>query len=166
MNQCPCSSELTFTQCCEPILSGRPAASPEALVRARYTAFVKRDFDFIERTHAPEVRDDFNRAEAARLADEVDWTGLRIHSTDDYGTLAEVTYILSFLKGQKPVKGASASKFRKENDEWFYVSSKPAPHVANLRLTPKIGRNDPCTCGSGRKYKKCCGDSASEDARA
>nr|WP_245203734.1 SEC-C metal-binding domain-containing protein [Ammoniphilus resinae] len=22
---------------------------------------------------------------------------------------------------------------------------------------PKVGRNDPCTCGSGKKYKKCCG---------
>ena len=25
------------------------------------------------------------------------------------------------------------------------------------RETPKIGRNDPCPCGSGKKYKKCCG---------
>ncbi|HUT75007.1 MAG TPA: SEC-C metal-binding domain-containing protein [Armatimonadota bacterium] len=25
---------------------------------------------------------------------------------------------------------------------------------------PKVGRNDPCPCGSGRKYKKCCGRSA------
>jgi len=25
------------------------------------------------------------------------------------------------------------------------------------RSTPKIGRNDPCPCGSGKKYKKCCG---------
>ncbi|MCA9066876.1 MAG: SEC-C domain-containing protein, partial [Planctomycetaceae bacterium] len=22
---------------------------------------------------------------------------------------------------------------------------------------PKVGRNDPCPCGSGKKYKKCCG---------
>ena len=29
----------------------------------------------------------------------------------------------------------------------------PAPHV---RAAPKIGRNDPCPCGSGKKYKKCC----------
>ena len=26
-----------------------------------------------------------------------------------------------------------------------------------VRITKKIGRNDPCTCGSGKKYKKCCG---------
>jgi hypothetical protein len=30
--------------------------------------------------------------------------------------------------------------------------------VATVRREePKIGRNDPCTCGSGKKYKKCCG---------
>ncbi|MCP4508291.1 MAG: SEC-C domain-containing protein, partial [Fuerstiella sp.] len=23
--------------------------------------------------------------------------------------------------------------------------------------SPKVGRNDPCPCGSGKKYKKCCG---------
>jgi uncharacterized protein YecA (UPF0149 family) len=27
------------------------------------------------------------------------------------------------------------------------------PHVPT---TPKVGRNDPCPCGSGKKYKKCC----------
>jgi SEC-C motif-containing protein len=30
----------------------------------------------------------------------------------------------------------------------------PVPYV---RMQPKVGRNDPCTCGSGRKFKKCCG---------
>ena len=33
-------------------------------------------------------------------------------------------------------------------------SSVPAPIV---NAFPKIGRNDPCPCGSGKKYKKCCG---------
>lgn len=26
-----------------------------------------------------------------------------------------------------------------------------------VRETEKVGRNSPCTCGSGKKYKKCCG---------
>lgn len=30
-----------------------------------------------------------------------------------------------------------------------------------VREEPKIGRNDPCPCGSGKKYKKCCGKQAS-----
>jgi preprotein translocase subunit SecA len=32
-----------------------------------------------------------------------------------------------------------------------------APAEAIKRDAPKVGRNDPCVCGSGKKYKKCCG---------
>jgi len=37
--------------------------------------------------------------------------------------------------------------------------SEPAAAVAETvkREAPKVGRNDPCVCGSGKKYKKCCG---------
>ena len=31
------------------------------------------------------------------------------------------------------------------------------PKTSIIRDTPKIGRNDPCICGNGRKFKKCCG---------
>jgi uncharacterized protein len=31
------------------------------------------------------------------------------------------------------------------------------PRVETVHVGHKIGRNDPCTCGSGKKYKKCCG---------
>jgi uncharacterized protein len=31
-----------------------------------------------------------------------------------------------------------------------------APVVTYQRGTPKVGRNDACPCGSGKKYKKCC----------
>lgn len=27
-----------------------------------------------------------------------------------------------------------------------------------VRVAPKVGRNDPCLCGSGKKFKKCCGN--------
>jgi len=33
------------------------------------------------------------------------------------------------------------------------VDIQPAP----IRSGPKVGRNDPCICGSGKKYKNCCG---------
>ncbi len=36
----------------------------------------------------------------------------------------------------------------------------PAPVMAEPRTGPKVGRNDPCPCGSGKKHKKCCGASA------
>jgi uncharacterized protein YecA (UPF0149 family) len=42
---------------------------------------------------------------------------------------------------------------------WFQepVKEKRMAAAAPVKAPPKIGRNDPCPCGSGRKYKKCCG---------
>ncbi len=37
------------------------------------------------------------------------------------------------------------------------ASVKWSPATSPVRSTPKVGRNDPCPCGSGKKYKKCCG---------
>jgi uncharacterized protein YecA (UPF0149 family) len=35
----------------------------------------------------------------------------------------------------------------------------PARSQTIHRQKAKVGRNEPCPCGSGRKYKKCCGQS-------
>ncbi|MGD8940449.1 MAG: SEC-C metal-binding domain-containing protein, partial [Gammaproteobacteria bacterium] len=45
-----------------------------------------------------------------------------------------------------------------EFSEFFLPAGYPnlgdtAPYLHNI---PKVGRNDPCPCGSGKKYKKCC----------
>jgi uncharacterized protein YecA (UPF0149 family) len=37
-----------------------------------------------------------------------------------------------------------------------------AGRVLPIRTTPKIGRNDPCPCGSGKKFKKCCLEKTAE----
>ncbi len=36
-------------------------------------------------------------------------------------------------------------------------SQSQAQNTTIKRTTPKVGRNDPCPCGSGKKYKNCCG---------
>jgi len=36
------------------------------------------------------------------------------------------------------------------------LMNRHEPEVIPVRSDPKIGRNDPCPCGSGRKFKKCC----------
>ncbi len=159
MTICPCGSKRQFQECCEPIISGKPAPTAEALVRARYSAFVTRALDYVEDTHAPEVKADFNRAEAERIAEECDWDNLRIHSAKETGDTAEVEFVVTLRHDKKLVAKASHSSFRRENGQWLYVSSKAAPHIAHLR-TVKIGRNDPCSCASGKKFKKCCGNSA------
>jgi len=40
------------------------------------------------------------------------------------------------------------------------TSCCPPSQAPITRGTPKVGRNDPCVCGNGRKYKKCCGKNA------
>ncbi len=45
--------------------------------------------------------------------------------------------------------------FTPEEREVLYKEQKRSTTVVNEG--PKIGRNDPCPCGSGKKYKKCCG---------
>ena len=46
----------------------------------------------------------------------------------------------------------SAESF--DDDEYQYYEEK---HIEPIRTEPKVGRNEPCPCGSGKKYKKCCG---------
>ncbi|MBP1582331.1 MAG: SEC-C domain-containing protein [Victivallales bacterium] len=46
--------------------------------------------------------------------------------------------------------------FAIDNGEEVDTSVLRAPKPI-VRETPKINRNDPCPCGSGKKYKKCCG---------
>ena len=50
---------------------------------------------------------------------------------------------------QPPVKGAASDMVSEASD----ALSKAKP----IRTGPKVGRNDPCPCGSGKKYKQCCG---------
>ena len=55
------------------------------------------------------------------------------------------------IKSEKAVK-----KWIKEHPE--AVGAEGQARVETFkREEPKVGRNDPCTCGSGKKYKKCCG---------
>jgi len=44
-----------------------------------------------------------------------------------------------------------------DNESCCSQSSCCAPQTPLMHTQPKIGRNDPCPCGSGRKFKKCCG---------
>jgi len=48
---------------------------------------------------------------------------------------------------------------------YFAPHRRAAPHAASAgttyrRMTKKVGRNDPCPCGSGKKFKRCCGMTA------
>lgn len=156
MTLCPCGLNRDFDDCCGPIIAGAPAPTAESLMRSRYTAFVKRTLDHVERTHAPEVFNDFNRAEAERLAEECEWHGLEISRATETGDTAEIEYVMRFRREEQDITQTASSCFRRDHGQWLYVSSSVNPHITQLRVT-KVGRNDPCPCNSGKKAKKCCG---------
>ena len=49
-----------------------------------------------------------------------------------------------------------AAYWRHNGPMQILMSSKPGPRPKPRRIAIKVGRNDPCPCGSGRKYKRCC----------
>lgn len=150
---CPCGSGRPFEACCAPILAGEPAPTAEAMMRSRYTAFVRGD---IERSHAPEVRDDFNRGESERIANEVEWQRLDIMKAEEDGEAGTVEFAAFFKQGGEVMRHHERASFRREGGQWFYVDGEINPKGEPVRVV-KIGRNEPCPCGSGKKYKVCCG---------
>ena len=83
MSSCPCGSGRSLDECCGRYLSGKAQApTAEALMRARYSAHVTANIDFIERTRARETRDSFDRAGATKWAKDSDWKGLTITSVE------------------------------------------------------------------------------------
>jgi len=69
-------------------------------------------------------------------------------SRSDYRRYSNVVDGMSWWECFKPGPG---------NDEADHETMRDATHATVRRAEPKVGRNDPCPCGSGRKYKKCCG---------
>lgn len=159
MQPCPCGSRAALASCCGPVLAGAPARTAEALMRSRYSAHVLRDFGHLQRTYASETRGNFDRAAAEREAGGVEWLGLEIHAagaggpTDDAGT---VEFTARYREGGQARAFREVSRFRREQGRWVYVDGLPVAAVS-MPGAAKVGRNDPCPCGSGKKFKKCCG---------
>ena len=144
---CPCGSKKEFGSCCGPIIAGtKKAETAEELMRSRYTAYVTHDIDHIVKT--------------CRAGDEEStWQGLKILRTEK-GTASDKEGIVEFSatytrKGLRDVH-LERAYFKKENDTWIYEAGELIPTTV-VREGEKVGRNDPCPCGSGKKYKKCCG---------
>jgi uncharacterized protein YecA (UPF0149 family) len=83
--------------------------------------------------------------------------------TELYAFLALIVAVLALLTqgGGGTGKATNITVNQTINQVFFETEksanppSKAAPSPA--KVTPKVGRNAPCPCGSGKKYKKCCG---------
>lgn len=55
------------------------------------------------------------------------------------------------------VEAFNGAAARQAADSSPMAQQRQGDSVTVVRSTPKVGRNDPCPCGSGKKYKQCCG---------
>jgi len=149
---CPCGNG-TLQDCCGPYLDGeRPAPTAETLMRSRYTAYAIGNVEYLLKSWHPASRpDDFVLEEA------IQWQGLEILATvaggetDDTG---EVEFVARYLVENRPGQLRERSDFRREDGLWYYVDGEEVK--AQPVSVVKVGRNEPCPCGSGKKYKRCC----------
>lgn len=163
MSLCPCGSGLPFEACCGPIIAGAPAPTAEALMRSRYSAYVKHDVGHLERTLAANERKDFAPDEARKWAETSEWLGLQIIRTEKGGATDDVGLVefsAKFRVEGKDQEHFETALFGRENGQWVYTGQVAPAGQTVRREGPKVGRNDPCPCGSGKKYKKCCGVAA------
>jgi SEC-C motif-containing protein len=159
MKECPCGSGRAYDKCCGPIIAGAPAPTAEALMRSRYTAFTVGELDHLDRTNASDVEDEGDRAESEVMAKEVKWQRLEIIAVSGGGEADEtgrVEFRAYFNRQGHDLFHHEAATFKREDGRWAYADGEINPKQKPVRVV-KIERNAPCPCGSGKKYKKCCG---------
>ncbi len=162
-NPCPCQSGQEFNQCCEVFLKGtQKPETAEKLLRSRYTAFVLGNVDYIMTTHHTKTIGEIDRNGIEEWSRSATWHGLEIKSIeqgtakDDEGT---IEFVARYTQEGRTYNHHEFSLFKKDNGEWkFYDIKKNQP----VKTENRIGRNDPCICGSGKKYKKCHGEAQSQ----
>lgn len=157
---CPCGSGRVLADCCGPYIDGTTAApTAEALMRSRYTAYVNGAIDYIEATLASENKGNFDYEGAEQWSRNSAWKGLEVHETAD-GSESDDTGMVEFTAifetGGVPQSHHERARFRREEGLWVYEDGD-VMGTTYRRETPKVGRNEPCPCGSGKKFKKCCG---------
>lgn len=158
---CPCGSENQLADCCLPIIQGkRRAETAEQLLRARYSAFTRGDVDFIMATHHSKTRGELKRDETEAWSKNSEWLGLKIVQIDggrSEDEQATIIFNAMYRADGKDEDHWEKSYFQKENGLWYFLDAQGIQTGTYKRSEPKVGRNDPCSCGSGKKYKKCCG---------
>jgi SEC-C motif-containing protein len=161
MEKCPCGSGLTYSECCEPLIKGvRAAATPEQLMRSRYSAYAKAEIEYLQESLHPDQRGDYDPKSTRQWAESAEWEKFEIIRTEAGGPEDEegtIEFIAAFTEGGAKKEHHERAKFKKVEGRWFFESGEAVARKPVVRESPKIGRNEPCICGSGKKYKKCCG---------
>jgi SEC-C motif-containing protein len=154
---CFCGREVSFEDCCGPLLAGQTIAqTAEQLMRSRFSAFCTGNADYLITSHHSSKRSANDKQELEDSFKQSEWLQLTIIesnmglASDSHG---EVEFVAIYRQNEEVSRLHERSQFVKENGLWFYVDGV-LNALPDTRL-PK--RNEPCWCGSGRKFKRCHG---------
>jgi len=109
---------------------------------------------------------DFRREDWVSLFDDEQHCGLLVpifalaHENDPDPTMRPYSEPIGTEMREKLIVGAAAAVtgiYRHFKAQRLVEMQSPLTDTTVRRIAPKIGRNDPCPCGSGRKFKQCCG---------
>ncbi|MGE8497732.1 MAG: YchJ family protein [Pseudomonas sp.] len=147
---CPCGSGSPLSTCCGNYHAGTPAPSAETLMRSRYSAYVLGQIDYLLGTTLPIQQAGLNRDSITAWSQQSTWLGLEVESAEVLGGQPEhafVTFTARWHDEQGEHSHRERSAFVQRDGHWYFID--PTVEL-------KAGRNDPCPCGGGQKFKKCC----------
>ncbi len=161
MNQstagCPCGSGNDYAGCCGRLIDGGEApTTAEQLMRSRYVAYVTGKGDYLSRSwHSATRPEEITAADLEGLAPG-SLTVVAVKRGAPSDSRGIVEFIARFTRQDEPIELHEVARFEREEGIWRYRDGQIRPTAT--AAVP--GRNEPCSCGSGRKYKKCCGRAA------
>ena len=120
-----------------------------------YAAFeqCKERMDKQLRRYKRRLTDRHEQADHARGEEEAAYTIFAVEEDEEEEVVADAPLVIAETRVDIPTASvADAGAEAAMNAALSTASAKPV-----VRDAPKTGRNDPCPCGSGKKFKKCCG---------
>ncbi|MBV8788663.1 MAG: YchJ family protein [Mycobacterium sp.] len=121
---CPCGSGDGYSACCGPLHDGaRQARSAEELMRSRYSAFARRDADYLFRTWHPRTR-----PADVTVVPTITWTGLEVIDTEAGGPeddRGEVEFTALYESAGRAGSLHERSRFERRAGRWFYLDAVP-----------------------------------------
>ncbi len=142
---CICGNKKDFNNCCGAIINGeRKPESAEELMRSRYSAYTLADGRYLVLSSVKENRYEDDAELIEEFSKSVEWLKLDILSSEQNSVEFKAYY-----RDNESIKLLhEKSHFIIEDGIWRYKDGE--------LYNTKVQRNEPCPCGSGKKYKKCC----------